>query len=80
LSCDFNPTTGVLATAGADCEVKLWQVRVGDDESAELAVEHLETLTGHAKSVNCARWNGRGDTLATAGDAGDVYLWSRVGE
>ena len=81
MSCDFNPTTGVLATAGADCEVKLWRVSAGDGTpSAEVAVEHLETLTGHAKSVNCARWNGRGDALATAGDAGDVYLWSRVGE
>ena len=87
-SCDFNPRTGVLATAGADTEIKLWRVAVSSaststegaidadaDDASWATATHLETLTGHAKAVNCARWNARGDALASAGDAGDVYVW-----
>ena len=84
-SCDFNPRTGVLATAGADREIKLWRIAVTssststsveeEDGDAWVTATHLETLTGHAKAVNCARWNARGDALAPVGDAGDVYVW-----
>lgn len=69
LSCDFSPTTGLLATSGADKEIKLWRI---DDA---LTIEHVETLAGHARAVNCARWSARGDAIASAGDGGEVLVW-----
>lgn len=69
LSCDFCPVTGLLATSGADKEIKLWRI---DDA---LTIEHVETLVGHARAVNCARWSARGDAIASAGDGGEVIVW-----
>lgn len=68
----------MLATAGADREIKLWIVDA--DANREISVTHSETLTGHARAVNCARWNTRGDMLASAGDGGEVLVWRRTEE
>ena len=65
-----------MATAGADNEIKLWRVDRSID--GEVTVTHTETLTGHAKAVNCCRFSANGRALASAGDAGDVYVWREV--
>lgn len=73
-SCDFNPSTGILATAGADKEVKLWRVAARDD--AQVAeVTHVEDLTNHTASVNTARFSPDGTRLATCGDHGEIIVW-----
>lgn len=73
-SCDFNPSTGILATAGADKEVKLWRVAARDD--AQVAeVTHVEDLTNHTASVNTARFSPDGTRLATCGDRGEIIVW-----
>jgi len=72
-SLDFHPTSGLLATAGADKEVKTW--RVANDETGYPTVEHVDSLVGHSKTVNCVRFSPDGQTIASAADGGELMLW-----
>lgn len=64
-----------LATAGGDRAVRLWRIPI--DETCNLGVQYLATLSGHTQAVNAVSWNKKGDILASAGDDGHVYLWSQ---
>ena len=77
-SCDFNPSTGILATAGADKEVKLWRVTTSSDGDA--VVEHAQDLTNHTASVNTARFSPDGARLATCGDRGEIIVWRETAD
>ena len=73
-SVDFSPChPGVLATAGADKEVKVW--RLAEDDKGDPAVEYVTTLSNHTKTVNVVRFGPSGDAIASAGDSGEVVLW-----
>ncbi|KAK3252900.1 3-oxoacyl-[acyl-carrier-protein] synthase [Cymbomonas tetramitiformis] len=76
-SLDFH-ASGVLATAGGDKEIKLWEVFLG--ENGVPAVKHLESLTAHNRVVNMVRFSPTGETLASAGDTGEILLWKPTGE
>lgn len=71
----------LLATAGADKDVKLWRVSGSPlaSESADLAIAHVATLSGHNKTANCVRFAPSGRELASAGDGGEVLLWQPGG-
>ncbi|KAK9843501.1 hypothetical protein WJX81_006208 [Elliptochloris bilobata] len=71
-SLDFHPS-GILATGGADKDIKLWQVHQLEDGSP--AATHMSSLSGHAKTVNCVRFSPNGSVLASAGDGGELLLW-----
>ncbi|KAI1431685.1 WD40 repeat-like protein [Xylaria sp. CBS 124048] len=72
-SAHFEPHgKGRLATGGGDNNVRIWKVDV-DQENAR--VEYLSTLTKHSQAVNVVRWSPKGETLASAGDDGNVILW-----
>jgi chromatin assembly factor 1 subunit B len=81
LSLDFlQPAEGaegdatdkpLLATGGADKEIKLW--RVGGDT----ALEFVFSLSGHDRSVNCVRFSPDGVYLASASDDTSIILWSK---
>jgi WD40 repeat protein len=81
LGIDFHPTLPFLASAGADCEIKIWRLAEPSSGShaqagahgagpapADPTVEYLYTLVGHTKTVNCVRWSPNGECLASASD------------
>lgn len=69
------PQPIVLATGGADKEIKLWRV------SAELkdhtGLEFVFSLSGHDRSVNCVRFSPDGTFLASASDDSTIILWTK---
>ncbi|OTB05134.1 hypothetical protein M426DRAFT_10977 [Hypoxylon sp. CI-4A] len=73
-SAHFEPQHGKgrLATGGGDNNVRIWKVN-GDGENR--SVEYLSTLLKHTQAVNVVRWAPKGETLASAGDDGNVILW-----
>lgn len=52
--------------------MRIWKVEA-DGENRK--VEYLSTLTKHTQAVNVVRWAPKGETLASAGDDGNVILW-----
>jgi hypothetical protein len=60
----------MLATAGDDLSVQLWDVRTG---------AHLHTLIGHSRRVWSVAFSPDGTLLASAGDDGAVGLWDVSG-
>jgi serine/threonine protein kinase len=62
----FNPGGTVLATAGGDGSIGLWQAGTG---------KLLRRLVGHKGSVNCLSFAGDGRRLASGGSDGVVILW-----
>ncbi|KAH0597798.1 hypothetical protein MHUMG1_04170 [Metarhizium humberi] len=72
-SAHFEPGgKGRLATAGGDNHVRIWKV---ESDGLERKVEYLSTLSKHNQAVNVVRWAPKGETLASAGDDGNVILW-----
>ncbi|KAK5171791.1 Chromatin assembly factor 1 subunit [Saxophila tyrrhenica] len=73
-SAHFEPHgKGRLATAGGDNHVRIWKVETNGDERK---VTYLSTLKRHTQAVNVVRWCPRGELLATAGDDGNVLVWT----
>ncbi|MGH3566328.1 MAG: WD40 repeat domain-containing protein [Pseudonocardia sp.] len=67
----FAPSGDLLATAGDDLVIRLW-----DPESGA----HLRTLTGHSRSVWSLAFSPSGALLASGGDDGTARLWSVTGD
>ncbi|KAI1174317.1 WD40 repeat-like protein [Nemania sp. FL0916] len=63
---------GRLATAGGDNSVRIWKI---ESEGEYRGIEYLSTLVKHSQAVNVVRWAPKGETLASAGDDGNVILW-----
>ncbi|KAI1414943.1 WD40 repeat-like protein [Hypoxylon sp. FL1857] len=72
-SAHFEPHgKGRLATGGGDNNVRIWKVEAEGDTRK---VDYLSTLAKHTQAVNVVRWAPKGETLASAGDDGNVILW-----
>ncbi|XP_077518598.1 apoptotic protease-activating factor 1-like isoform X2 [Amblyomma americanum] len=67
---EFSPDDSVIASAGEDSFVRLWQSHSGNE---------LQVLSGHTKPVNFCTFSPDNHLLASASSDGLVYLWN-VGE
>ncbi|KAK9450611.1 WD40-repeat-containing domain protein [Limtongia smithiae] len=81
-SAHFQPTRlgrppGRLATAGGDNNVRIWRVEMCNADVFP-TVTYLATLIKHTQAVNVVRFDFSGEVLASAGDDGNVILWSLV--
>ncbi|KAF1793529.1 WD40 repeat, conserved site [Phytophthora cactorum] len=90
LSLDFlRPNAGeaattdkpLLATGGADKEIKLWRVGESEDTEAKgsVALDFVFSLSGHDRSVNCiSSLSDVGRTILSLGHKGDItdLSWS----
>jgi WD40 repeat protein len=64
----FSPTGDLLATAGAEASVKIWNMKKGEAHNL------LDTKRGHTGILSMA-FSGDGTTLATGGNDKNVILW-----
>lgn len=65
-SVAINPDGTLLATAGDDLAVRLWNVRTDD---------HLSTLLGHTGRVWSVDFSPTRDALVSSGDDGTAVVW-----
>ena len=65
-SVAIDPTGTLLATAGDNLAVRLWDPRTG---------RHLTTLLGHTRRVWSVDFSPAGDALVSSGDDGTALVW-----
>jgi len=63
----FAPKSFLLASAGADGWICLWQ------DASQVS----QILTGVSSGFSCLAWHPQGRILATGGDNGELIIWSK---
>ncbi|KAK4490667.1 hypothetical protein RD792_001358 [Penstemon davidsonii] len=63
LTCDFHPQSGLLATGGADYDIKLWTTIASEDEKKAPGVAYHSNLSYHSSAVNVLRFSPSGKLL-----------------
>jgi WD40 repeat protein len=64
--CAINARGSVVATGGADCTVKLWDLGTG---------RALGAFAGHTSTVNKLRFSPDDNQLASVADDSSLVLW-----
>ncbi|KAI6691897.1 hypothetical protein NL676_019607 [Syzygium grande] len=81
LTLDFHPISGILATGGADFEIKLWLLVCEEQKKGPVAAAYQDSLTYHSSAVNILRFSPSGELLASGADGGELILWKlHIGE
>ncbi|CAL1409294.1 unnamed protein product [Linum trigynum] len=75
LSLDFHPISGLLATGGADYDIKLWLISSGEPPKTTPVATYQNSLTYHGSAVNVLRFSPCGELLASGADGGELLLW-----
>ncbi|KAH7422854.1 hypothetical protein KP509_12G028700 [Ceratopteris richardii] len=74
LTLDFHRLSGLLATGGADHDIRLWNVHDAQDRPLPSVTFH-SCLSYHSAAVNAVRFSTTGDQLASGADGGEVLVW-----
>ncbi|XP_050216667.1 chromatin assembly factor 1 subunit FAS2-like [Mercurialis annua] len=78
LTLDFHPISGLLATGGADFDIKIWLINsagVGDAQKKIPEASFQNSLTYHSSAVNALRFAPTGEYLASGADGGELIIW-----
>ncbi|KAK6924240.1 WD40 repeat [Dillenia turbinata] len=75
LTLDFHLLSGILATGGADFDIKLWVINSGETQKKNPTVAYQNSLSYHGSAVNALRFSPSGELLASGADGGDLVLW-----
>ncbi|XP_047327461.1 chromatin assembly factor 1 subunit FAS2 [Impatiens glandulifera] len=75
LTLDFHPLSGLLATGGADFDIKLWNISFDEPQKKSPTATYVNSLSYHSSAVNALRFSPSGEQLASAADGGDVLIW-----
>lgn len=75
LTLDFHPLSGLLATGGADFDIKLWEITSGEEENRGPGASYKTSLRNHSSAVNVLRFSPSGEQLASGSDGGEIVLW-----
>ncbi|KAK9055965.1 hypothetical protein SSX86_027052 [Deinandra increscens subsp. villosa] len=75
LTLDFHPISGILATGGADYDIKLWLITSEEGEKKVPASTYQNSLSYHGSAVNAIRFSPAGDFLASGADGGELIIW-----
>ncbi|URE22400.1 Chromatin assembly factor 1 subunit [Musa troglodytarum] len=75
LTLDFHSPTGLLATGGADHDIKLWLIRSDESQRSDPTVLYQNSLSYHSSGVNILRFSPSGDHLASGADGGELVIW-----
>ncbi|GLU12548.1 hypothetical protein SLE2022_292170 [Rubroshorea leprosula] len=74
LTLDFHPISGLLATGGADFDIKLWQINSGEGQEIP-STSYQNSLSYHSSSINVLRFSPSGEQLASGADGGELIIW-----
>uniref|UniRef100_A0A7N0TRP2 CAF-1 p60 homolog n=1 Tax=Kalanchoe fedtschenkoi TaxID=63787 RepID=A0A7N0TRP2_KALFE len=74
LSLDFHPQSGVLATGGADYDIKMWHIS-SENEKKPPTATYLNSLSYHSSAINVLRFSPSGEHLASGADGGELIIW-----
>lgn len=75
LTLDFHPTSGLLATGGADNDIKLWMISSAQEKKEGPVAAYQTSLAYHCSAVNVLRFSHSGDLLASGADGGEIVIW-----
>ncbi|CAB4283470.1 unnamed protein product [Prunus armeniaca] len=75
LTLDFHPTSGTLATGGADFDIKLWLINSSETQKKLPAASYQNSLSYHSSAVNVLRFSPSGEQLASGADGGELIIW-----
>ncbi|KAJ6733705.1 CHROMATIN ASSEMBLY FACTOR 1 SUBUNIT B [Salix koriyanagi] len=75
LTLDFHPISGLLATGGADYDIKLWLINSGQEQKKIATATYQNSLSYHGSAINVLRFSPSGELLASGADGGELIIW-----
>ncbi|KAF6154903.1 hypothetical protein GIB67_018340 [Kingdonia uniflora] len=75
LTLDFHPQSGLLATAGADFDIKIWLISPCEAQKKAPTATYQNSLSYHGSAVNVVRFSPSGEQLASGADGGELIIW-----
>ncbi|KAI5672511.1 hypothetical protein M9H77_12875 [Catharanthus roseus] len=75
LTLDFHPFSGLLATGGADFDIKIWVIDSSEEQKKDPGASYQSSLSYHSSAVNALRFSPSGDQLASGADGGELIIW-----
>ncbi|GJZ09167.1 chromatin assembly factor 1 subunit FAS2 [Tanacetum coccineum] len=75
LTLDFHPLSALLATAGADYDIKLWLIGSDEGDKKVPTATYQNSLSYHGSAINAIRFAPSGELLASGADGGELIIW-----